>query len=150
MKVPVVTMTARAWYRTPRLVSTPVARPICGKDADGVALLEIEAGGALESGLWRGTGMLFCRTGSGGADAGTLGGIEHAALDGGGVRIEGHEAAEGVDFADHVPLARPPTAGLQDIWPTVSAFWVRRRVWQPRRAGGERGLDAGMFRRRGR
>src|SRR5829696_7589508 len=33
-----------------------------------------------------------------------------------------------------VPLAIPPIAGLQDIWPMVSRFWVRRRVRAPRRA----------------
>jgi hypothetical protein len=31
------------------------------------------------------------------------------------------------------PLASPPTAGLHDIWPTVSAFCVSIKVSQPSR-----------------
>ena len=33
-----------------------------------------------------------------------------------------------------VPLAIPPMAGLQDIWPIVSRFWVSSRVRAPMRA----------------
>ena len=33
-----------------------------------------------------------------------------------------------------VPLAIPPIAGLQDIWPIVSRFWVSSSVRAPDRA----------------
>ena len=33
-----------------------------------------------------------------------------------------------------LPLASPPTAGLHDIWPMVSRFWVRIAVCAPMRA----------------
>src|SRR2546429_8540075 len=32
------------------------------------------------------------------------------------------------------PFAIPPMAGLHDIWPMVSRFWVSRRVRAPARA----------------
>src|SRR5690349_3261609 len=41
------------------------------------------------------------------------------------------------------PFATPPTAGLQLIWPTESAFIVRRQVFKPRRAAGIAARTAG-------
>src|SRR5207237_8398873 len=32
------------------------------------------------------------------------------------------------------PLAKPPMAGLQDIWPIVSRLMLKSRVWHPMRA----------------
>ena len=43
-----------------------------------------------------------------------------------------------------VPLAIPPMAGLQDIWPIVSRCWVSRRVRAPVREAQRGTLGAGM------
>ena len=42
------------------------------------------------------------------------------------------------------PLATPPIAGLQLIWPTVSQFIVKSAVRRPIRAAGERRLQPGV------
>ena len=42
------------------------------------------------------------------------------------------------------PLATPPIAGLQLIWPTVSQFIVKQRGPQPHPRRGQRGLEPGM------
>ena len=51
---------------------------------------------------------LLVALGARGADAGALVGVEHPALDGGGVGVDPHEAAQGVDFPDDVALGEPP------------------------------------------
>src|SRR5205807_7661365 len=38
--------------------------------------------------------------------------VEHAELDAGGVDREAHEAAEGVDFADHLPFGEAADGGV--------------------------------------
>ena len=42
------------------------------------------------------------------------------------------------------PLATPPMAGLQLIWPTVSQFIVKQRGPQPHPRGGQGGLEPGV------
>ena len=42
------------------------------------------------------------------------------------------------------PLATPPIAGLQLIWPTVSQFIVKKRGPQPHPRGGQRGFQPGV------
>ena len=54
----------------------------------------------------------FIALGSGGADGRAFTGIEHAELDAGGVCVQAHDAAEGVDFPDHVSFCQSTDGGV--------------------------------------
>ena len=60
--------------------------------------------------------------------------VQGAEMDAGAIRGPPHGAPERVDLPDEMPLADPPMAGLQLIWPRVSMLWVRSRVRAPARA----------------
>jgi len=78
--------------------------------------------------------LLLVTLGAGGPYGGAARGIEQTKLDAHGVRDLGHDAAEGIDFADEVAFGDTATAGLQDIWAIRSAFRVNSAVLRPIRA----------------
>ena len=49
---------------------------------------------------------LFIALGPGSTNAGTFAGVEHSHLNGGGVGVQGHLAAEGVDLPDDVSFSQ--------------------------------------------
>ena len=56
--------------------------------------------------------LVFVGLGAGGLDGRAFGAVEHAELDAGGVDGVAHEAAEGVDFADHLALGQAADGGI--------------------------------------
>ncbi len=45
-------------------------------------------------------------------DGRAFGAVEHAELNAGGIGGEAHQSAEGVDFADHLPLGQSADGGI--------------------------------------
>ena len=56
--------------------------------------------------------LVFVGFGAGGLDGGAFGFVEHSELDAGGVDGVGHEAAEGVDFADDLAFGEAADGGV--------------------------------------
>ncbi len=56
--------------------------------------------------------LVLVGLGAGTPDGRALGAVEHAELDAGGVDRQAHQAAEGVDLADHLPLGEPADRGV--------------------------------------
>ncbi len=87
---------------------------------------------------------LLVALGARGADAGPFGGVEHSALDGGGVRVESHEAAERVDFADHVALGKTADSRVAGHLAHGVGILGENERLASEAGGGESGLDSGM------
>ena len=109
-----------------------------------VALVEVEVGGAFEHGLHAELIGLLVGLSAGGTDAGAFGAVEHSELDGGGVGIEAHRAAEGVYFADDVSLGQ--TTDGRVAGHLGNGVQVLREHSRPatHAGGGKGGFHAGM------
>lgn len=114
------------------------------KDADSVALLEIDEGGAFESGFGAKLVSLFVALGARGSDTRPLGGVKHAALDGSGVRVECHEAAEGVNLADYVALGQAADRWVAGHLAHGVGILREEEGLATKARRGQRGLDPGM------
>ena len=127
----------------PRGADAGDAAPI-GGDVDGFALEELEAGGGFEHPFHAGAVGEFVALGAGGADAGAFRGVEGAELDGGGVCIEAHGAAEGVDFADHVAFGEAADGGVAAHLPDGVEVLGDEGDAAAEAGDGEGGFDAGV------
>jgi len=56
--------------------------------------------------------------------------------------VDSHLAAKCIDLPSEMTLARPPIAGLQDIWPDGIEIRGEKERLTPMRAAGKRGLCA--------
>ena len=84
----------------------------------------------------------------GAPDGWALGPVEHPELDPAPVGCPAHDAVQGVDLPDQMPLPRPPMAGLQDISPMVESLWVTSAVRAPVAGSGRSRLGSRHGRRR--
>lgn len=74
--------------------------------------MQVEPWGVFQQPLHTELVGFFVALGARRAGAGAFAGIEHAPLDGGGIGIERHGSAEGVDFANHVTLGETANGGV--------------------------------------
>ena len=80
------------------------------------------------------TSRLSCRPGARPVHGGAFAAVEHAELDAGGVDGRPIAPPKASISRTICPLATPPMAGLQPIWPMVSRFVVKSAVRAPMRA----------------
>ena len=75
-----------------------------------------------------------------------LGRIEHTTLDGGGVSVESHRAAEGIDLTDHVPFRQPADCRVARHLADGVKVLREHGDFGTHPGGGKGGFDPGMTR----
>ena len=117
---------------------------VLGAEVADFSLKELQAGGGFEDPLHAGAVGEFVALGARGSHAGAFGGVEHAELQGGGVGVEAHGAAEGVDFAHHVSFGEAADGGVAAHLPDGVEVLGDEGDAAAESRGGKGGFDAGM------
>ena len=122
----------------------PLGRGLGNEEAHRVALVNVNPGGGLQKVFHAELISLLIALGAGGSDAGAFPGIEKAPLDGGGVCVEAHDAPQGVNFADHMPLPEAPNRGVTAHLADRIEVLGQNRNLAAQTSSGERGFQASV------
>jgi hypothetical protein len=115
-----------------------------GDDVLDFAGDDLQAASAGEEALDLGGVAVFVGLRPGAPDGGALAAIQHAELDAGGVGGQAHQAAEGVDLADHLPLGQPADGGVARHGADARRIECHQRHRRAESGRGPRGFGAGV------
>ena len=143
-KVPVVSTTAPARISRPSAVTMPAALPCSTIRSSTAASITSRFGVALIAACMACTVELAVGLGAGALHRRAFAPVQHAELDAGQVGDPTHQAVEGIDLADQMPLAEPANGRIAGHFADGSeAVGDQRRARA--HAGGRSGsLAAGM------
>lgn len=119
------------------------AVPVC-QDFLSIALEELDTRGGFHDPFHAGTVGEFVALSTGCPHAGAFGCVEHAPLDGCSIGIEGHGAAERVDFADDVPFGQSANGGIAAHLTDGIEVLCQESDVTPKPCCGQCGFDAGV------
>jgi hypothetical protein len=109
-----------------------------------ISLLHVEVWLALEERLHAKLIGFLVALRSRGSNARTLRGIQHAELNPGGVGVQSHRAAEGIDLTDHVALRQTANRGIARHLPHGVRILSEKERLTPQPRGCHRCFDTGM------
>ena len=137
-------MTDSASICSPSVVSIPCHHSALGQDSQNVPLQKIEVRFSLDQRLHPELVRLFVTLRPGGPHARTFVAVQRSELDSGGIGVEAHHAAQGINLPHHVTLGQSADRRVARHLPNGIQILGQhqRSTTQARR--GHRGLDAGM------